>query len=133
MMKVFIDTSAFYALACESDQFHSQAKAILEKLLQEEYALVTSNYILIETCNLILYRLGVSALRTFLEVSTKAIFLQWISQQIHEKGIGKWLGVGKKDLSLVDCTSFLVMKLEGIKEVFAFDSDFEKEGFRIVR
>ena len=61
-MKVFIDTSAFYALACKSDQYHLQAKSVLEQLLQKNSELFTSNYVILETSALILNRLGLGAL-----------------------------------------------------------------------
>jgi len=37
----------------------------------------------------------------------------------------------RRGLSLVDCASFVVMRRYGIEEAFAFDEDFEKEGFRL--
>lgn len=131
-MKVFVDTSAFYALACTSDQFHLEAKAILERLISTDQELVTSNYILVETCGLILNRLGFSAVKTFLEVSLSSISIQWVTQQIHEKAVHKLIQLGKKNLSLVDCTSFILMKTESIRQAFTFDTDFEKEELEIV-
>lgn len=131
-MKVFVDTSAFYALACASDQYHSSAKDILEKLLSEDADLVTSNYIIVESCSLILKRLGFDALKTFLNVVRQAISLQWVSQTVHEKAIQRLVRAGKRHLSLVDCASFNIMESEGIKRVFSFDPDFEKEGFEFV-
>ena len=34
-----------------------------------------------------------------------------------------------RGISMIDCTSFILMKRLGIKEVFAFDEDFKKLGF----
>lgn len=38
----------------------------------------------------------------------------------------------KRKLSLVDCVSFLTMRRRGIDEAFAYDPDFEDEGFEPV-
>ena len=36
---------------------------------------------------------------------------------------------GSMKVSLVDWTSFEVMRAEGMREAFAFDEDFRKQGF----
>ena len=35
----------------------------------------------------------------------------------------------RSGLSLVDCSSFVIMRKYSMTEAFAFDSDFEREGF----
>jgi predicted nucleic acid-binding protein len=38
---------------------------------------------------------------------------------------------GKRGLSLVDCTSFVLMRRLGVETALAFDEDFRGEGFRV--
>ena len=38
---------------------------------------------------------------------------------------------GRRRLSLVDCMSFVVMGKLGVTQAFAFDADFEREGFQL--
>ena len=49
-MRVFFDTSAFYALASQSDIHHQEAKVFYEEAFVkvEEIQFVTSSYILVE-------------------------------------------------------------------------------------
>ena len=47
--KVFVDTSAFYALMDRSDSYHEKAKQLWTFLLDEESYFKTTNYIIIET------------------------------------------------------------------------------------
>jgi len=42
-MRIFIDTSAFYALLDRDDAYHPRAKRAWTDLLKAEHALVTSN------------------------------------------------------------------------------------------
>ena len=56
MSKIFVDTSAFYALADESDRGHAQAKDTYEPLIKQ--CLVTIDYVLLECWFLIGRHLG---------------------------------------------------------------------------
>ena len=38
---------------------------------------------------------------------------------------------GRRGLSLVDCMSFIVMRKLEVRQAFAFDADFEREGFEM--
>jgi predicted nucleic acid-binding protein len=40
-----------------------------------------------------------------------------------------FLTASRRKLSLVDCVSFVIMRDLGVKDVFGFDEDFQKEGF----
>ena len=55
-MKTFVDTSAFYALADESDRHHARAKASYESLVNTRLA--STDHVLIECWFLIGSRLG---------------------------------------------------------------------------
>jgi predicted nucleic acid-binding protein len=43
--KIYVDTSAFYALIDRSDRYHEQASILWPKLLNDNITLVTSNYV----------------------------------------------------------------------------------------
>lgn len=53
----------------------------------------------------------------------------WITEEDHRGGVQALLAAGRRELSLVDCTSFLVMRRLGLRAAFAFDADFEDQGF----
>jgi predicted nucleic acid-binding protein len=59
--KVYIDTSAFYALMDRSDQYHESAKALWPSLLEPHITLLTSNYVVSETMKLLQFGLGFEA------------------------------------------------------------------------
>jgi predicted nucleic acid-binding protein len=52
-MRIFIDTSAIYALLDRDDIEHKKAKKIWIDLLHSENILLTSNYVLVESFALI--------------------------------------------------------------------------------
>lgn len=129
-MTVFIDTSAFYALLDRDDAHHRRAKKTWSQLLADDNALVTSNYIIIESAALIQNRLGMEALRSFYEDLLPIVNIEWIDETLHRSGVSAHLAATRRKLSLVDCLSFEIMRREGMKATFAYDAHFEEQGFR---
>jgi predicted nucleic acid-binding protein len=55
----------------------------------------------------------------------------WVDEDLHRLAIEVLLASGSRSVSLVDRVSFAVMRQEGIRRAFAFDEDFEREGFAL--
>lgn len=131
-MTVFVDTSAFYAVFDRDDANHSRAKPVWERLLREQATLLTNNYVVIETSALLQHRLGVAALRAFLEDVVPLLQLDWISEHRHKAGAEAVLAGSRRKLSLVDCISFQTMREHGVRTAFCFDRLFREQGFEVV-
>jgi predicted nucleic acid-binding protein len=131
-MIVFVDTSAFYAVFDRDDANHSMAKPVWERLLREQATLLTNNYVVIETSALLQHRLGVAALRAFLEDVVPLLQLDWISEHRHKAGAEAVLAGSRRKLSLVDCISFQTMREHGVRTAFCFDRHFREQGFEVV-
>lgn len=131
-MTCFIDTSAFFALLDSDDANHNPARNLWSNLVTERTALVSSNYVLLETIVLLQNRLGVAAVRGFHEDIVPLIGVEWVDHEIHSAGMAALLSSGKRALSLVDCTSFEVMRRLGIKKAFVFDRHFKQQGFQVL-
>ncbi len=128
-MIAFVDTSAIYAVLDRDDKNHPVARAIWEKLLEGEAILVTSNYVLVETCALVQHRLGLEAVRSVQQQIAPVLTIEWVSPAQHDSAMAALLAAGRKKLSLVDCVSFALMRQAGIRGAFAFDSHFAEQGF----
>ena len=131
-MKIFIDTSAFYALLDRDDANQEAAKGVWAKILNAENTLVTSNYVLVETFALLQNRLGVVAVRAFQEDIVPILNIEFVNPEVHRSAIAALLAASKRNLSLVDCISFEIMRALGIKAAFAFDAHFKEAGFQAI-
>ncbi len=128
-MICYVDTSAIFALLDADDEHHTAALERWTKLLNEDAALVCSNYVLVEVFALMQARLGMDAVR---EVQTKLmpmLNIEWIDEAIHQAGVSALMASGKKGPSLVDFTSFEIMRRLELEKVFAFDRHFKDAGF----
>jgi predicted nucleic acid-binding protein len=131
-MRIFTDTSAFYALLDLDDRNHQKGQKAWMKILGEESAVVTSNYILVEIFALLQGRLGMEAVRRFQEDVVPILQVEFVTPEIHRAGMSALLLAGRRGLSLVDCVSFELMRELGIKIAFTFDSHFKEQGFTTV-
>jgi len=127
--RVFVDTSAAYALFDSGDAAHARARRAFTRLREREAPLVTTSYVLVETCALVSRRLGLPALRSFREDFSPLLEVVWVDAAIHEAALDLLLARRKSSLSLVDAASFVTMRRERIDEAFAFDRHFTDEGF----
>ncbi len=149
MDRVFIDSGAFMALQSERDRYHERAAVAYADLLTKRKCLITTNHIVVETCNWLLkerksghkaalrfgqlistcfYPIDLDSLRAGIQPAGGA-FLLYSSEAIERDA---WSILAKFDtagFSFTDCVSFAVMESLGIKKAFAFDAHFDEMGF----
>ena len=128
-MTLFVDTSALLPILNKDDRDYPQARRIWEHLAAERAVLLTSSYVLVESLALIQNRLGMEAVRDFQETFAPLIQVVWVTEELHWLGIAALLAANHRQLSLVDCVSFAVCRLQQIEQVFAFDGHFTEQGF----
>ena len=131
-MRIFVDTSAFYALLDRDDTNHAKAKRAWGEIIQLDNALITSNYVLVEAFALVQSRLGLEAVRAFQEDLFPILHVEFVASAIHRLGVTALLSAARRGLSLVDCVSFEIMRDLGIKTSFTFDAHFREQGFELV-
>lgn len=131
-MTTFVDTSALLAVADRADVNHAQAKALWQKLLGSSAQLLTTNYVLVETTALVQHRYGLDALRALAHEVLPVLEIEWVGPYDHAAAMAAVLASDRRRLSLVDCTSFEVMRRLGISSAFAFDRHFAELGFELL-
>ena len=129
MSRVFLDTSAILALMNPADRHHRRARRAFEELAARRAPLVTTSVVLVETYALLGRRLGLAAVEAFRLDLAPLAEVAWVDESTLESGLDRLLGRKKRDLSLVDALSFLVMRQRGIEQAFAYDPHFTEEGF----
>ncbi len=133
MSSVFVDTSAILALLVASDNAHAMARAAFTRLSSRQAPLLTTSYVLVETYALLGRRLGIEAVQAFRAEFAPLLRVVWIEEALHERALDELLKPSSKTLSLVDITSFLIMRDRRIDEAFAYDRHFDREGFSRVK
>lgn len=132
MVKIFADTSALFALINISEQQHQAAKILWQEMIANSDIIVANNYVIVESIALIQNRLGLSATQKFLSGIVPLLDIIWFDQELHTASIQRLLLVNRRQLSLVDCSSFETMRRLGLDTVFTFDDHFREQGFNVI-
>ena len=127
---VFIDTGFWIALFDKRDRNHLSAKNNLESLIKN-YSLYFSDFILFETitylnCSIRRHDLAIR----FLKKAQKPILKMLVVDEIIKTtALNMFEKYSDKDLSMTDCTSFVLMNQKGINKYAGFDDHFLQMGF----
>ena len=132
MEKIFIDTSALYALISTEDQNIKRAVTTWEGVLERGDVLFTNNYVLVECFALLQSRLGLEFARALQSNIMPFLQVDWIGEQQHISSVNDVFTANRRHLSLVDCSSFETMRRLGIEKVFTFDEHFGEQGFEVI-
>ena len=129
---ILLDTSAIVAIADVRDEFHERAIRTMERLSSGDAPLLTHSYVVLETAAVMQRKIGMQPALDFLTEIEDIATIHWVNQEDHERAVHRFGQRHRRNLSLVDCTSFVVMERYDCTTAFAYDSDFESEGFQLI-
>jgi predicted nucleic acid-binding protein len=67
--------------------------------------------------------------RAFQEDISPLLSLVWLDETQHDQAVAILLNANRRQLSLVDCSSFVAMDNLGLRTVFAFDPHFAERNY----
>ncbi|MGH8885707.1 MAG: type II toxin-antitoxin system VapC family toxin [Egibacteraceae bacterium] len=121
-MSLFIDTSIWYAVADRDDRSNARAKRILS---DADERLVTTDHVLVETWLLLRRRLSRDAAQRFWQgLRSGVATIEPVGSADLEVAWSIGQDLADQDFSIVDRTSFAVMRRLGLERVASFDQDF---------
>jgi uncharacterized protein len=130
---VFVDTSALFAVLAANDANHGAAERawfrLLDGLRSGSIFAVTHSGVVTEAAALVQRRLGMGAMAALLDDVLPLFEIVWVDERLHREAAVATLAAAQREVSLVDWTSFLVMRAQAISTAFAFDDDFAVQGF----
>lgn len=132
-MTTFVDTSALFALVDEDDKAHGAAVDWLGGPGRDPgELLVTHDYVVVETLALVKLRLGAGAVRVMIDAFIPMLSVMYVDEPLHGAALRILRATAGQKPSFVDRVSFEFMRHQGIERAFAFDQDFQREGFELV-
>ena len=131
MERLFVDTSAWYALANAKAPRHAEVK---KALALWEGRLCTTDYVFDELVTLVRYRVGHAPAVTVggvLRDGDACLLIAVEPEDIHAAW-EQFAREADQRYSFTDCTSFAVMRRLKLTTAAALDEDFARAGFVVV-
>lgn len=131
---VFVDTSGWYALMDRRDARHGKVSAFVERAVRSGARLVTTDYVLDESCTLAKARAGSSMALRLLDLvdRTVALDLEWVDAERFRRAEAHFRKHHDQAFSFTDCTSFIVMQQLRVAQAITSDEHFRIAGFEMV-
>ena len=129
---IFLDTSAIVAMVDHRDEFHETALKTAENLSGDGHQLWTHNYLIVEASAVLQRKLGIRNSLILLTRFEDMAKIHWVTPEEHERAVYRLGERNRRNLSFVDCVSFILMEQLGCVDAFTYDSDFETEGFQLI-
>ena len=128
MTGIFADAFYYIARLNRADPAHRQAKAFR---ISRRMHVVTTEWVLTEVADALA---GLRHRGTVTEYLHKlaldpATRIIPASRELYREGLNLYARRRDKEWSLTDCTSFIIMEDEGIREALTADHHFEQAGF----
>ncbi len=134
MRSLFVDTSAWYAIADAGHPHHARLAAALREAVGAGATVVTTNLVMAETYVLLRRRAGARPALTFLAaVERPPNVVVYATPELHAQARRHWLErFADQVFSLTDAVSFAVMAREGIQAALTLGANFAAAGFAVV-
>lgn len=126
-----LDTSALYAVFDRDDRRHPEAASAWADLLGSAAPLLVTNYALVEMHALLARCLGLGAVSALHDYVLPWVSVVWVDESLHREAQSAVRVAGRRDLSLVDCATFVCMRRMGVRHAFTVDRRFRQQGFEV--
>jgi predicted nucleic acid-binding protein len=130
--RLFVDSSGWYALIDRRDAWHAMAVRQVEEQVEAGGRLVTTDYVIDESCTLVQARIGhVAALRLLdLLRQTEGVDWEWITPDRFARAEALFRKYRDQGYSFTDCSSFSIMRELRLERAITSDAHFRSAGFQ---
>ena len=131
MKPCFADTSYFVALVSPGDVNHKRANKLADVF---RGPIVTSAYVIVEVGNFFSAPISRQKFKGFMDVVDSDPRTQIIpaASSLLRRAIDLFVARHDKAWSLTDCTSFIIMRDQGLRDALTADHHFEQAGFTVL-
>jgi uncharacterized protein len=132
-MRIFVDTSAWFALNSRKDQHHQHARDFITSIKTGPVLFLTTDYIVDETLTLLRFKISHREAVSFLRVLSRSprIAYEQVTPDHLKRAEAIFSRYRDKPWSFTDCVSFAFMEEKGLEDAFAFDENFSQYGMRL--
>ncbi len=126
-MKAIIDSNVFIGAWYKRDQYKEESTKIIDSFVEGKIKKVfITTYVLLEVINFLMKKVPFEEVKEYLDALTMCDRIKIINIDTFMLKEMKELFEKYKTLSLTDCSLIITARQLGIKEIYSFDSGFDK-------
>lgn len=133
MNGIFVDTSGWANFFLRTEPFHQRSVDLLNEARKNRRPVVTTNYVITEVIALLTspFRIARAEQIGILDALRAAAWIEvvYIDPERDQASVAFLKAHPDKTWSLVDCSSFVVMRERGLTSALTNDRHFEQAGF----
>jgi uncharacterized protein len=133
-MRIFVDTSAWFALNSRKDRHHKQARDFIASIRNSPILFLTTDYVVDETLTLLRFKVSHREAVAFLRLLSRSpqITYEQVTPAHLRRAEDIFSRFHDKPWSFTDCVSFAFMEEKELEDAFAFDEHFSQYGMRVL-
>jgi predicted nucleic acid-binding protein len=137
MLKVFVDSSGWYALVNNQHLNHDLAREYFQKLLTSNAKLYTSIQEVNSAISEIKQNYGLNAALEFSRIIDEAnlssnLHVSWFSRRLRRASLKQFFSIRDQEIDLRHCTIFEDVRKKKINVIFSFDDSLRKFGIPLM-
>lgn len=137
MLKVFVDSSGWYALVNNQHLNHDLAREYFQKLLTSNARLYTSIQEVNAAISEIKQNYGLNAALEFSRIIDEAnlssnLHVSWFSRRLRRASLKQFFSIRDQEIDLRHCTIFEDVRKKKINVIFSFDDSLRKFGIPLM-
>ncbi len=137
MLKVFVDSSGWYALINNQHLNHDLAREYFQKLLTSNAKLYTSIQEVNAAISEIKQNYGLNAALEFSRIIDEAnlssnLHVSWFSRRLRRASLKQFFSIRDQEIDLRHCTIFEDVRKKKINVIFSFDDSLRKFGIPLM-
>ena len=132
---IFVDSSAWLALADPAESNHRSALALNDAIRRGVHGYVVStDFVLDDTLTIVRARAGIEKARLLSRVilDSRNVHPLWVEETHFRAALDLMFSRPDKTWGVTDCTSFVLMRDLSLRVAFSYNRDFRQAGFETV-
>lgn len=137
MLKVFVDSSAWYALVNNQHLNHDLAREYFNKLLTSNAKIYTSIPEVNSAISEIKKNYGLNSAYEFSRIIDEAnlssnLHVSWFTRRLRRSSLKQFFSIKDQEIELRHCTIFEDVRKKKINVIFSFDDSLRKFGIPLM-
>ncbi|MGH1364005.1 MAG: type II toxin-antitoxin system VapC family toxin [Calditrichia bacterium] len=136
-MRLFVDETAWYALAVSKSPEHSAMKQVFEETLNQNTRMLTHNIAIANAISAVRREVGTIEANRFTEIIEEAhagahLSVSWIGRRTQREALRLFKKHADVSLSVFDFASYAIISRRRIHTILTTRRDFEKLGLKVL-